>query len=163
SQLDRVAAMRFDTVAIAPPFATGRAGDLFLTADHDHLDERLGAGDAATALARFAEECRGRELFPMLDVVVDRVPVEPATHGLSTGYRSEPSDELPDPRQSPQRPDVARLATEHEVAGAVDWWADRFAAWVDAGIADFRCIGPHRVPASFWRDLLPAVRRRHPH
>ena len=25
--LDRAAAMRFDTVAIAPPFATGRAGD----------------------------------------------------------------------------------------------------------------------------------------
>src|SRR5580658_4602450 len=81
-QLDRAAAMRFDTVAIAPPFATGRAGDLFLTANHDRLDDRLGPGDAAPALALFSEECRSRQLLPMLDVVVDRVAIEHATNGL---------------------------------------------------------------------------------
>jgi starch synthase (maltosyl-transferring) len=162
-QLDRVAAMRFDTVAIAPPFATGRAGDLFLTADHDRLDERLGTGDAEAALARFAEECRSRLLLPMLDVVVDRVATEHAANRLSRWYRSDPSDELPDPRQSPQRPDVARLVAESDAAGAVNWWAERFAAWVDAGIADFRCITPHRVPAVFWRKLIAAARRHHPH
>ena len=154
--------MRFDAVAIAPPFATGRAGDLFLTADHDRLDDRLGVGDAATALARFAKECRSRQLLPMLDVAVDRVAVEHAINGLSSWYCSDPSDELPDPRQPPQLPDVARLASGNDGVGAVDWWAGRFAAWVDAGISDFRCISPHRVPAAFWRDLVAAVRRHHP-
>ncbi len=155
--------MRFDTVAIAPPFATGRARDLFLTADHDRLDGRLGAGDATAALARFAEESRSRQLLPMLDVVVDRVAVEHATNGLSSWYRADPADELPDPRQSPQRPDIARLATENDGAGAVDWWVGRLAAWIDAGIADFRCLRLHRVPAVFWRDLIAAVRRHCPH
>jgi starch synthase (maltosyl-transferring) len=161
-QLDRAAAMRFDTVAIAPPFATGRAGDLFLTADHDRLDDRLGAGDATAALARFAEECRRRQLLPMLDVVVDRVAVEHAANGLADWYCSDSSDELPDPRQPPQRPDVARLTARDDRAGAVDWWAGRFAAWIDARIDDFRCVSPHRVPAAFWRELVTAVRRHHP-
>jgi starch synthase (maltosyl-transferring) len=155
--------MGFDTIAIAPPFATGRAGDLFLTADHDRLDNRLGAGDATVALARFAEGCRSRQLRPMLDIVADQVAVEHATNGLSSWYRADPADELPDPRQPPQRPDVARLATENDGAGAVDWWARRFAAWIDAGVADFRCINPHLVPAAFWRDLIAAVRQHQPH
>jgi starch synthase (maltosyl-transferring) len=161
-QLDRAAAMRFDTVAIAPPFATGRAADLFLTADHDRLDERLGASDAATALARFAVECRNRQLTPMLDVVVDRVAVEHATNGLANWYRAAPADELPDPRQSPQRPDVARLSADGDLAGAVDWWTKRFAEWIDAGIADFRCVRSHQVPTRFWLDLIPAVRQDWP-
>ena len=161
-QLDRAVAMRFDTVAIAPPFAAGRAGDLFLTADHERLDDRLGAGDAAAALARFAEECRGRQLLPMLDVVVDRVAVEHAFNGLRDWYRANSSDELPDPRQPSRRPDIAWLTVRNDWVGLVDWWAGRFAAWIDAGIADFRCVSPTSVPAALWHDLIAAVRQHHP-
>ncbi|HEY1795283.1 MAG TPA: maltotransferase domain-containing protein [Stellaceae bacterium] len=162
AQLDRAAAMRFDTVAIAPPFAAGRAGDLFLTADHDRIDQRLGAGDAAPALARFGEACRSRGLQPMLDVVVHRVAVEHAGKGLSAWYLADSSDTLPDPRREPQRADVARLSVDGEPDGAIEWWAGRFGEWIDAGIADFRCIAPHRAPARFWRGLIAAVRRPHP-
>jgi starch synthase (maltosyl-transferring) len=38
NHLDRIAAMSFDAVIIAPPFMPGRSGDLFLTADHNRLD-----------------------------------------------------------------------------------------------------------------------------
>jgi starch synthase (maltosyl-transferring) len=158
-QLDRAAEMLFDAVVVAPPFATGRACDLFLTADHDRLDRRLGAGGAVTALARFAEDCRSRQLLPTLDIVVDRVAVEHAADGLSSWYRSDPADELPDPRRPPQRPDDARLSAESDLTGAADWWARRFVEWIDAGIADFRCIRPHQVPVQFWRELIPTVRR----
>ena len=99
-QLDRAATMRFDTVAIAPPFATGRAGDLFLTADHERLDGRLGAGDAVAALADFAQQCRSRGLRPMIDVVADRVAVEHAANGLANWYRADSADELPDLQQA---------------------------------------------------------------
>ncbi len=155
--------MQFNTVAIAPPFATGRAGDLFLTADHDRLDGRFGAGDAVTALARFARECRSRQLLPMLDVVIDRVAIEHAVNGLSSWYCSDFTDELPDPRQPPQRSDVARLTIRNDWAGAVDWWAARLAAWIDVGTTNFRCIRPHRIPVPFWRKLIAAVRQRYPH
>ena len=154
--------MRFDTVVVAPPFATGRDGDLFLAADHDRLDNRLGAGSAVTALARFAEECRDRGLRPMLDVVVDRIAAEHATNSLSSWYRVDSGDELPDPRQPPHQASVARLATDADLAGLVDWWAKRFIQWAHAGIDDFRCLRPHQAPSQFWHELIFAVRRRHP-
>ncbi len=154
--------MRFDTVAIAPPFATGRAGDLFLTANHDRLDDRLGGGDAHSALRRFAEECRSRDLRPMLDVVVDRVAIEHATNGLAAWYRTDASDELPDPRRAPQLPSVARLSIDGDLTGAIEWWIRQFSGWVEAGIADFRCLRPHFVPARFWCEVIATLRRRHP-
>jgi starch synthase (maltosyl-transferring) len=162
AQLDRIAAMRFDTVVVAPPFATGRDGDVFLAADHDRLDSRLGAGSALTALARFAGEGRDRELRPMLDVVVDRIAAEHAANGLSSWYRVDSADDLPDPRQPPHQAGVARLAIDADLTGLVDWWAKRFIEWAHAGIAGFRCLRPDRAPSQFWRELIAAVRRSHP-
>ena len=80
-----------------------------------------------------------------------------------TGIASDSSDELPDPRQPTQQPDVARLSTEGDLVGAIDWWTKRFAQCVDAGIADFRCVRPQYVPAEFWSRLIVAVRQHHPH
>ncbi len=77
--LDRIGAMRFDAVAVAPPFVAGQDGDLFATADYGRLDGRLGGGDALAALAKFAATCRSRGLRPALDVVVDRV----SPHGIA--------------------------------------------------------------------------------
>ena len=159
-QLDRIAAMRFDAVAIAPPFAAGRSGDLFLTADHARLDERLGGKEAVVQLSRFAKECRDRQLSPMLDLVVDRVAIEHAD-GLSSWYRGDAPDELPDPRRPSQLPGVAHLLTDGEWVGAVDWWRKQIAQWVDAGINHFRCLHPYLVPGELWRQLITAVRRQH--
>ncbi|HVH79349.1 MAG TPA: maltotransferase domain-containing protein, partial [Stellaceae bacterium] len=63
----------------------------------------------------------------------------------------------------PQQPNVARLSSEGDLAGPIDWWSRRFTEWLDAGIADFRCIRPHQVSAQFWRELITTVRRHHAH
>ncbi|HTZ36989.1 MAG TPA: maltotransferase domain-containing protein, partial [Stellaceae bacterium] len=161
-QLDRIAAMAFDAVAIAPPFAAGGTGDLFATADHDRADPRLGGGDAVAFLARFAAAARERGLSPLIDLVLDRVAVEGAGNGLARWYRPEPDDELPDPRRPPHERGVAKLAVDGDAARLVAWWARRLDAWLDAGIAGFRCIAAPGVPSRVWRDLIAAVRRRHP-
>ncbi|MBV9554819.1 MAG: DUF3416 domain-containing protein, partial [Alphaproteobacteria bacterium] len=161
--LDRVAAMGFDAVVIAPPFATGAAGNLFLTADHDRLDPRLGNRAAIEALADWAAASRERGLQPVLDLVLDRVAVEhTGGNGLAAWYRADSSDEPPDPRQPPQRPGVARLVPDGDGAGAADWWAAQLTAWADAGVTGFRCLRPQAMPASLWRVLIGAVRGRHP-
>ncbi len=161
-QLDRIAAMGFDAVVIAPPFATGRSHDLFLTADAARLDPRLGAGDAIEALARLAASCRERHLRLMLDLVVDRVAAEQAGNGLAASYRTDPSDELPDPRESAQDPGVARIVPGADIAHLIPAWASRLTECAEAGIAGFRCLRPHGVPALLWRKLFAAVRSRHP-
>src|SRR5229473_1939061 len=102
--LDRIAAMGFDAVAIAPPFLTGASGDLFVTADHDRLDPRLGTGDAVAFLARLAQEAGDRRLRPMLDIVVDQVAVESSFAGRACRwYHTDTDDEPPDPRHAPRQ------------------------------------------------------------
>jgi starch synthase (maltosyl-transferring) len=160
--LDRAAAMGFDAVVTAPPFLPGPIGNLFLSADHDRLDPRLGGGDALNALKRLAEAAVRRGLRPILDVVIDRVAAEgPLGHGTSDWYRADTDDELPDPRRPPRQRGVATLRADGDFGGLAEWWAARMTAWADAGIAGFRCLRPHRVPARLWRDVIAAIRRRH--
>ena len=162
-QLDRVAAMQFDAVVIAPPFATGQSGDLFLTANLGRLDPRLGSGSAIAALARLCAECRDRQLQLILDVVVDRISAEQdGRNSLSAWYRADPSDELPDPRQPPHGRGVATISANGSASGLAEWWGKRISEWSDAGIAGFRCIRPHKIPAELWRRLIAIVRERHP-
>src|SRR5262249_59947960 len=84
--LERVGERGFGAVIIAPPFQPGASGDLFLTADHDRLDARLGTGDAVEALARWAQAAVSRGLRPMLDLVVDRVAAEATENGAGAWY-----------------------------------------------------------------------------
>jgi starch synthase (maltosyl-transferring) len=162
NHLDRIAAMRFNALIIAPPFAPGRCADLFVTADHTRLDPRLGIGDAISALARLAEESRERQLLPMLDLVVDRVAAKSALCSNGSGwYRIDTDDEPPDPRLPPRQSGVAKLQIRTDPGDFVKWWAQRLIEWVDAGVKGFRCIRPHHVPAALWRELIAAVRKRH--
>ena len=157
--LDRIVAMGFDSVAIAPPFLTGASGDLFLTADHDRLDPRLGTGEAIVALARLAQEATGRGLHVMLDLVVDRIAIGPALSGqASSWYRADTDDELPDPRRPPQQRGAVKLCGGDQ-QGLATWWAKRLNEWAGAGISGFRCICPDHVSARFWRELIAGVRK----
>ena len=162
NHLDRIAAMSFDAVIIAPPFMPGRSGDLFLTADHNHLDPRLGTGDAIAALVRLADEARDRQLRLFLDIVVDQVASESALcAGAFGSYRIDTDDEPPDPRWPPRPRGVAELCIDTDRSGFIEWWAKRLTGWADAGVAGFRCIRPHRLPAALWREVIAVVRRRH--
>ncbi|TXD57104.1 DUF3416 domain-containing protein, partial [Ralstonia sp. TCR112] len=74
--LDRIAALGFDHVLMAPPFAVGAAGNVFVTRDHAQLHAALGGGPADAALGTLAEVCRARGLTLLLDLVVDRVAID---------------------------------------------------------------------------------------
>ncbi|HEX3883273.1 MAG TPA: maltotransferase domain-containing protein [Stellaceae bacterium] len=161
-QLDRIAAMRFDTVVVAPLFAAGKSGDLFLTADFDRLDPRLGGGGAVAGLARLAASCQERGLGLMLDVVIDRVAAEGAGNGLAAWYRVESPDLLPDPRQPPQQRGVAKIASDGDASRLAEWWSQHLSEWAEAGVTGFRCIRPEDAPAPVWRELLAAVRADRP-
>ena len=55
----------------------------------------------------------------------------------------------PSPRRTPYRLDVAYARLQQtEIAEAMaEWWLDRLARLVQAGIAGFRCLEPDRAPA----------------
>ncbi|MDO9708995.1 maltotransferase domain-containing protein [Paracraurococcus lichenis] len=157
----RVAALGFDAVLLAPPFAPGPSGNLFHLADPEAPHPILEApGDAASALAELAGKARAAGLALHLDIVLDRVAEDGAFRARHPGWfaGAEPGT-APDPRQTPPERGTARARWEDPaVAEALGgWWEARLRRLAEAGVAGFRCDAPHRVPPATWRRLTAAL------
>ncbi|GGG35781.1 alpha-1,4-glucan:maltose-1-phosphate maltosyltransferase [Caldovatus sediminis] len=163
--LERVAALGFSAVLVAPPFAPGRSGNLFHAADHDRPHPVLvsgdaGAGDADALLASLASAARARGLDLFLDLVLDRVAADGRLAAERPGWFDSPAGGgLPDPRRVSLEQGVLRPRLEDPAVEAAygAWWEDRLRRWAAAGVAGFRCDAPHRVPAALWRRLTAAL------
>jgi starch synthase (maltosyl-transferring) len=162
-ELDRIASLGFDHVLMAPPFAVGAAGNVFVTRDHAQLHAALGGGPADAALATLAEGCRARGLTLQLDLVIDRVAIDAplrADHPDWFASQAEDGDAL-DPRLPPSHLEVACF--RHDDPRSADailmWWTQQLRAWAALGIGGFRCEAPARLPAARWRTLIADVRK----
>src|ERR1700744_566222 len=72
--LGRCREMGFDHLLTAPLFSPGRHGDIFLTANYEHVHQawqELGGVDRA--FANFSDACRRHELHLLVDIVLARV------------------------------------------------------------------------------------------
>jgi len=159
---ERCRAMGFDTVCVAPPFAPGASGDIFVTADHEVLHPALGwDGSADDGVAGIAREASGYGLRIWLDLAIDRFAIDAGIRQREKQWFATGScGALPNPWRAPPRQDVAyaRLGQTETAEGLTEWWLDRLARLVRAGVAGFRCLEPDRVPSPLWRRIIGAVR-----
>ncbi|WP_341990997.1 maltotransferase domain-containing protein [Azorhizobium sp. AG788] len=160
---DHAAALGFNGILLAPPFATGRAGNIFLTADHDRLNAAFGSdADAVEGLGLMVSAARSRGLSLYLDLVVDRVAVDGLLPALEASWflPHAADDAVPDPRRMERRQDAAHFDfARPDVAAAVgSYFADLVSQWTAAGIAGFRCDAPHHVPPAVWSEILAVGR-----
>ncbi|WP_075216207.1 maltotransferase domain-containing protein [Mongoliimonas terrestris] len=159
---DRAAAMGFDAVATAPLLAPGAAGNVFLTADDTRLNPALGHdGPAEDGHARLAEAAGARGLALFVDLVADRVAAD-GPLAERYGFRGAGRSDGLDPRIEPADRGAAVLPPDRDADGWFEHLADRLARLAAVGIAGFRCVDPHHVPADRWRALIEAVRTRAP-
>jgi len=161
--LDRIASLGFDHVLMAPPFAVGASGNVFVTRDHAQLHAALGGGPADAALTKLAEGCRSRGLTLLLDLVIDRVAVDAplrADHPDWFASHAEDGNAL-DPRLPPSHLEVASFRHDdpRNADAILTWWAQQLRAWAALGIGGFRCEAPARLPADGWRTLIADVRK----
>src|SRR6185503_15627559 len=97
AHFERARRLGFRQLCIAPLTRPGQRGDLFLTADFDMPDPRLGAYDtmdAALSAAAAAAKKAGLDLF--VDVVLDRLALDAPDR---TGYEPPPGPGALDPRR----------------------------------------------------------------
>ena len=156
-QFARCRQMGFSHVAIAPPFRPGRSGNLFVTADPNRLHPALGTASAEDGLRAAVLAAGDHGLGLVMDLVVDRAASGSLLARLFGDRRD--TDAPPDPRIPPELRHAAGLRFDANGA-LLEWWQQRLATWLDAGVAGFRCQDPTRAGAAVWTRLIDGVRAR---
>ncbi len=160
-ELAATAALGFDTVLIAPPFAAGASGNLFHTADFSRPHPVFETGlDADALVAQLAATAKAQGLQLCLDLVLDRVAADGGHAAAHAGRYAAPDQAaLLDPRRPAPEHGVVQARWSEEMPGQalVAWWQQRLQAWHQAGVAGFRCDAPWRVPPAAWRQLTAAL------
>ena len=158
---ERARAMGFRQICTAPVSLPGQRGDIFLTADFDAPDPRLGDYPSTSALiADLAASAQRFGLETLLDIVLDRVAVDGAdrrTHTASARCTS-----VVDPRVASSNVEAALARFDDREASAVllAQWCERLSSWRENGVTGFRLLGLGRVPAEFLAALINGARGR---
>ncbi|HET6308958.1 MAG TPA: DUF3416 domain-containing protein, partial [Rhodopila sp.] len=161
AEFARIAAMGFGHVCLAPPFAPGGSGEIFVHATLDRLHPALGfEGPAEQGIEQAAAMAQRAGLTLMLDIAPGRVAAEsPLRQEHPAWFAAPGGGAVADPRRRPQPVGVA--VPRFELAGCADtvadWWIDRLARLVRAGVGGFRCLTLDVVPAPFWRQVRAAL------
>jgi starch synthase (maltosyl-transferring) len=165
--LSRCQDMGFDHVLLAPIFAPGADGDIFLTGDHDRVNpavERSAAADAV--VEEFARCCRAYRLRLFLDVVLGEVARDAVLAQSSPSWFLPAGLNAPhiDPRRTrlsahAAYPRFDEAATAAEIA---NWWIARLSRLLAAGASGFRCLEPQQVPSDVWRRIITKIEQHFP-
>ena len=153
AHLDRARRLGFRQICTAPLARPGQRGDLFLTADFDKPDTRLGAYDTTeVAIEAAAAAARKAGLDLYVDVVLDRIAIDAMDRA---GYEPPRGAGALDPR----RPgiDIDAALAQFDRSDLLDRWSTRLCAWKKKGVAGFRLLGLEHTPVAFVRQLMVAV------
>jgi starch synthase (maltosyl-transferring) len=167
AHLRHVQEMGFDSIMMAPIFASGTTGDLFLAADHERPHAAIaGSVPVDQLVSSICRVCEQHRLLLYVDVVLGRLALDAALVASEPDwFRSElPSAERVDPRGSLAEPYAAygRFDDPSAARQLADWWSERLCRLAAAGLAGFGCRDPHLVPAQLWRYVTDSVRARFP-
>lgn len=143
--LDYAVRLGASGIALGPIFASETHG--YDTVDHFRLDERLGSD---VDFDRMVAAARGRGLRILLDGVFNHV-ARSFVHGGAdwlSGAVFEGHDGL--------------VELDHSRAEVADYVVGVMNHWLDRGASGWRLDAAYAVAPSFWAEVLPRVRDRHP-
>ncbi|MCL3861633.1 alpha-amylase family protein [Actinotalea sp. K2] len=168
--LDHAVGLGLSGLMLGPVFASQTHG--YDTVDHLRTDPRLGDGDD---LAHLVEQAHARGLRVVLDGVFNHVGRGfPAFQQVLEHGPGGPTEDWfhltwPDgaaPGTEPGYVDFeghhALVALNHDSPQVVDHVVTVMNHWLDRGFDGWRLDAAYAVPTSFWAQVLPRVRERHP-
>ncbi len=165
--LERIAALGFDSVLLSPPFLSGGEDAVFRPEDHDRS---IFADEASTqtALAQLAAAATAKNLRLLVDLDLQRFD---AVHAL-VGQRPEAvalhrrgGAEGPlDPRRPgpPQGVTLARLSDPSSAEAVLDYVCARTERWFAGGLGGVRLVGLEAAGPDFWREAVSRLRAQKP-
>ncbi|WGF89305.1 maltotransferase domain-containing protein [Marinivivus vitaminiproducens] len=161
AQLDRIAALGFDWLALDPFHPVDGQGALLdPTALSPDLQPADG-GDWRDAFRAFVREAEGKGLAVLVDLdLVERSPASGIARERPDWLQTVPAplaagDLPPDPRPPGEEP-PARLAWARADMRPelVDYAREVIAGYRALGIRGFRCLSAGRIPGNIWRELI---------
>ncbi|MCX7444556.1 alpha-1,4-glucan--maltose-1-phosphate maltosyltransferase [Corynebacterium sp. P7003] len=180
AELDRVAAMGFDTVYFPPihpigeinrkgrnntltpgPEDVGSPWAIGSTAGgHDAVHPALGTIDDFDALVSRAGEL-GLEIA--LDLALQCAPDHPWAAEHPEWFTVLPDGTIAYAENPPKKyQDIYPLNFDNDPEGLYNEILRVVLFWVDHGITTFRVDNPHTKPANFWEWLIGTVHEKHP-
>ncbi len=161
--LSDVVAMQFDSILLNNPGAFS-----FPSLHPPAINKNMGEVDnvpLADLLEVFAGACKAHNLRLLLDLEIDRFPAHDifAVQHAEHFFPTLSSQSLPDPRSARITLQDRRPRLRLDAAGtdlALDYWCERLALWVDAGVSGFRCLGIADIAPSIWEELIYETRAK---
>jgi cyclomaltodextrinase / maltogenic alpha-amylase / neopullulanase len=168
--LDYAVDLGVSGILLGPVFASSTHG--YDTIDHFRIDRRLGDDSDFDA---FVDAARRRGLRVALDGVFNHVGRDcpifqralaggPASREASWFHLSWPGEGFPaqEPGYATFEGHSQLVALNHREPAVADYVTRVMTHWLDRGADGWRLDAAYAVPRQFWRDVLPAVRARHP-
>jgi cyclomaltodextrinase len=167
--LDYAVRLGASGLLLGPVFASSTHG--YDTIDYFRIDPRLG--DEAD-FDRLTAEARRRGLHVVLDGVFNHVgrdfPVFRAAlangaDSSEAGWfrRHKSADTSEDPTFATFEGHPGLIVLNHDNPDVSDHIVRVMNHWLDRGISGWRLDAAYAVPRRFWADVVPQVKRRHPH
>ncbi|NIJ04772.1 cyclomaltodextrinase [Frigoribacterium faeni] len=159
--LDHLLALGANGLALGPVFASSTHG--YDTIDWFTVDPRLGTDDD---LATLIDAAHAKGVRVMLDGVFNHVgPEFPALREA----RADPSSPAASLFRRDEQGELATfeghgglIALDHSSPEVVRTVADVLVHWAERGADAWRLDAAYAVPSSFWAQVLPPLRERHP-
>jgi len=172
AHLARAGAMGFTWIFVNPFHQSGFSGSLYSVRDYYAVDPRLleGPSRAQDQLRRMIEMSSRLGLSVMMDLVINHTAFD------SSLIREHPDWFRRDARGKIVHPgakdgknrvvwrDLAEVdnATSPDREALWTYWQRLALHYAGMGFRGFRCDAAYQVPVALWRELIGAVKARHP-
>ena len=173
SHFKRAAAMGFTWIFVNPFHQAGFSGSLYSVKDHYALDRRLDDGTGRAADEQLREmlgQAAQLGLGVIMDLVVNHTAFDsPLVQEHPAWFRRDRNGQIVHPGALDGTKQVFwRDLVEVDNAGSADreslwaYWRALVLRYASLGFRGFRCDAAYQVPDELWRDLIGAVKTRHP-
>lgn len=171
--MERAAAMGFTWIFVNPFHQAGYSGSLYSVKDYYALDPRLADGTGRPAEAQLREmlgEASRLGLHVMMDLVINHTAFDsPLVREHPGWFKRDGKGQVIHPgAMDGKRRVLWRDLAEVDNAGSPDrealwaYWRTLALHHAGLGFRAFRCDAAYQVPDALWRDLIGAVKARHP-
>lgn len=171
--MERAAAMGFTWIPVNPFHQAGYSGSLYSVKDYYAIDPRFADGTGRPAEAQLREmlnQASRLGLSVMMDLVINHTAFDSPLVTQHPGwFRRDRDGQIVHPgAMDGKQCLVWRDLAEVDNAGSPDrealwaYWQKLALHYAGLGFRGFRCDAAYQVPEALWRDLIGAVKARHP-